>query len=65
MNNTDYKTFDSQALKIESLDDCIKVLNMFEYECFKKECAMTPRDEKWGYGLLKVENYLKSLKEDE
>ena len=54
----DYKNFDYTKIKIESIDDCIKILDMFAYQHFKRECAMNKRDDKWGYGISAVASAL-------
>ncbi len=58
----DYKTFDHENFRVKSVQDGIDVLEMFSYQFYKKECAMKPRDDKWGGGLLRVIKLLESSK---
>ena len=60
----DYKTFDYLTYNVDSKEKAIALLDMLSWFHFKKECAMTPRDDKWGYSLLKITDYIKQNVDD-
>jgi hypothetical protein len=60
-----YKTFDPKDYRITNIDDIINIVEMFQYQFTKKECAMRPRDEKWAGGLQHVKNFLYQVKENQ
>ncbi len=59
----DYKSFDPTKFKVETVQDAIDILEMFAFQFYQKECAMSPRDEKWGAGIMLVHTLLKKLKD--
>ena len=55
----EYEDLNYVDLKISTKDDAIKILEIFVWQFYKKECAMTERDEKWGQSLNKILHFLK------
>ena len=62
--NLDYKTFDSNAYKVDSFDSASDLLHMLSWQFYKKECAMTPRDDKWAESLTKIHHFIKDLNQE-